>query len=300
MSSKCLFIGSKMAGLKALMSIVNINSESIIGCITLDDRADCRSQYDSYIDFCKKNNLPLEVVSTNKEIKKLISKYKPDFCLVIGWYLIISDDILKMCTEGFIGVHFSMLPLYRGFSPLVWSIINGEKKGGVSLFYFNSNMDEGDIIDQEEFEISENDYVSDALGKAESVAQNLIRKNYVNIINKNVNRKVQINKNSSYCSQRLEKDGRIDWKKTNYEIYNFIRAQSKPYPGAFSFDEDGNKIKIYEASIFENEYYGMPGLIVSVESNKVLVCCGKGALYLKFDFNIKNSNFKLGYGKIIN
>ena len=125
---KCLFIGSKEFGVIGLRTIYEIEPKSLIGCLTIDDKHDCRSKFYEIKNYCDIKQIPIEVVYKHCQLSEYIKKYKPDFCIVLGWYQIIEKNILDMCPDGFIGVHASLLPRYRGFAPLVWAILNGEKK----------------------------------------------------------------------------------------------------------------------------------------------------------------------------
>ena len=150
----------------------------------------------------------------------------------------------------FTGIHALLLPDYSGGAPLVWAIINGEKKTGVTFFYFDEGVDSGDIIAQEEIDIYENDTIKTLYEKAELTGKNILIK-YLPLLA--VNQAPRIKQDESkrrIFPQRKPSDGEIDWNWESKRIKNFIRAQTKPYPGAFTLINN-KKIIIWDADIVD-------------------------------------------------
>lgn len=301
MKKKCLFIGSKELGFTIFKSLVEKYPSTILGCVTYDDRDDVRSKFNEFNEYCEEKDIHLEILDKPSKLKSIIENIKPDFCLVIGWYWIIGKETLKLCKSGFIGIHASLLPKYRGCSPLVWAMINGEKETGVSMFYFDEGIDSGEIIAQKSISILEQDYISDLLIKVENETKKIIDEEYPKIVNGTNEKMIQNNEDISYCAQRMPEHGRINWNSSSIDIYNFIRAQSKPYPGAYTVTNEGRIVKIFKSEIFKYMYYGLPGQIVSVQDNKVLVVCKNGAVLLSIDKNDIDDNLKdiFKYGDIL-
>lgn len=281
MINRVMFIGSKKLGLRALQRLYEMDSSKLCGVITFDDGNDERSKLDEFIEYCKKENIELFIIKKNSELIDIIKNNKPELCMVICWYWIIANEVLELVPKGFLGIHASLLPKYRGNAPLVWAMINGEKKSGISLFYLNTEMDEGNIVGQLEFEIEDDDSIKEVLEKVESLSIDILSKYYPQVIEGTAISIPQNHLNASYCAKRCEFDGKINWNLENRRIYNFIRAQTKPYPGAYTYFNDNKKMYILEAEVFPYEYYGTAGLVAQVTNNKVVVTCGKGALILK-------------------
>jgi methionyl-tRNA formyltransferase len=277
MVNSILLIISKKLGLDAVKTIYSMYPEKIKGIVTINDEEDIRSSFSDIVAYSEERSIDLNIIKNQTEFAEIIKLKKPDLCFVLGWYWIINESVLKEVPFGFIGIHASLLPKYRGFSPIVWTIINGEKESGVSLFYFESGVDSGDIIDQKKFLIGEDEYVSDILLKVEAIVMQLLEENLPMIVKDVADKTKQNHKLASYCGQRQPKHGLINWSDTNKNIYNLIRALAPPYPGAFSFINK-KKIVILNVSIIENEYYGIPGLVVKKDSEHVIICCGKGAI----------------------
>jgi methionyl-tRNA formyltransferase len=184
--------------------------------------------------------------SINDQVE-ILEQLKPDIILVMGWYYMVPLKIRNAAKHGAWGIHASMLPKYAGGAPLVWAIINGESSTGVSLFKLDDGVDDGDIIIQQEIPIEYEDTIKEVYEKVTIVSKNILLQalNSIDII-------VPIPQDKTLIEvfpQRNPDDGEIDFSKTSKEIYDFIRAQSTPYPGAFFRTTDGKKIIIEKARI---------------------------------------------------
>ena len=126
---RVVFLGSKRIGLRILKEIYTISPDYLIGAITIGDRDDALlTQHQAFQKYSEKISVPLFTVNNKAEADKTILKLHPDMGIVVGWYWLIGKNILDNATNGFLGIHNSLLPKYRGGSPLVWSLINGDTK----------------------------------------------------------------------------------------------------------------------------------------------------------------------------
>ena len=218
---------------------------------------------------------------------------KPDLFIVVGWYNIIPESILNLAPTY--GLHASILPSYRGGSPLVWSIIKGEKYAGITLFKFNNTVDSGPIVDQSRTRIYLKDTISTLYKRVENLGLKLIKKRIPQIINGTALHVNQDESRASILPQRFPEDGLINWKLNSTEIYNFVRAQTKPYPGAFTKFKN-NYIKVWQVKIITKAIKNklLPGNILYI-NNKTIVKTYDGLVEItKATLNGKNINdFKL-------
>ena len=185
---------------------------------------------------------------------------------------------------------FSLLPSYRGQAPLVWAMINGEKKVGFSVFSFDNGTDTGDIWHQGEIEVAESDYIKDVLEKIEAGVISYFDNEIEKIVSGEVKPHKQSVINISYGAKRMECDGRIDWSWDANRIYNFVRAQSRPYPGAFT-EYKGRIYRIWDCEIFEHRVYGIPGQVLMIDKEQgyiVIVCGDNTAVIVKTLFDGKD------------
>jgi len=182
-----------------------------------------------------------------KSYEQIIKKLNLDLILVLGWYYMIPKSTRNLTKYGTWGIHASLLPKYAGGAPLNWAIINGENETGVTLFRMEDGVDDGDIIAQKSFTIEYEDAIKEVYEKATIASKDILKNVLTNIedIKPIPQNKVEI----EIYPQRSPKDGEIDLTKSSEEIYNFIRAQSSPYPGAFIKTVDNKKIIIEKARI---------------------------------------------------
>jgi len=188
-----------------------------------------------------------EIGKKFEDFYEVIKNHKPDLILVIGWYYMVKRKIRELARFGAWGVHASLLPDYAGGSPLVWAMINGETKTGVTLFQLDDGVDTGDIIDQKAFTIKSNDTIKSVYRKATEVSK-IIVSDALRSVEKLSLKKQDPLKRREF-PQRKPVDGEIDLNWPAKQILNFIRAQSSPYPGAFVIGGDGKKIFIEEARL---------------------------------------------------
>jgi len=208
----------------------------------------------------------------------------PEFIVVAGWYYMIPKKMRCLALNGCAGLHASLLPKYRGGAPLVWAMINGEAKSGVSFFLFDDGVDSGDILAQESFIIDDNDTIKEVIGKATATSLEILKKYIPKIADGTAVRTVQNHKEATYVPQRTPDDGLINWSWEAKDIRNFIRAQTKPYPGAFTI-RNGNKLIIWDADIYSDNSSGNNGEVINVVNKGsqigILVSVKSGVLLLK-------------------
>lgn len=176
-----------------------------------------------------------------------LERIKPDVFLVLGWYYMVPSKIRSIARYGAWGIHASLLPKYAGGAPLVWAIMNGESETGVTLFRFEEGVDNGDIIRQQKFPIEPDDHIRHVYEKATRESKKLLDEVLSNPAS--ITFTPQDQSKIEVFPQRSPEDGEIDLNWDSSKIYDFIRAQSSPYPGAFIKLPDGRKLVIEEARI---------------------------------------------------
>lgn len=271
--NKVLFIGSKMMGLKCLNRIHSLDQNSLIGILTLDDRKDTRSVFNDFKAFARKANVRLYVAKNRNDSERLIKELRPELCIVVGWYWLFSKETISVVSSGFLGIHNSLLPKYRGGSPLIWSTIEGDKKIGLSLFSLTEGLDDGGIWGQRVVHVEDKDYITDILEKLELEAVSLLEEKYPGVLNKTIKPVPQKHDKATFRPRRFVNDGLINWREASIRIYNFIRFQSEPYPGAFTYYR-GHKLIIWRAHSLGMIFYGSPGQVARINEDGVYVICG--------------------------
>lgn len=273
MNHQILFIGSKQLGLKILKLMYDLAPDQLIAVITFNDEQDTRSQLVAFQKFSYTSGVPLHIAQNRKESEEIIKNLQPNICFVVGWYWLIDNDLVDAIPNGMIGLHNSLLPKYRGGAPLIWSILNNDTKTGVTLFTLGKGMDDGAIWGQKSFSIESTDYISDILLKLENASEALIKDLFLHIIQGKVRPQEQNSSSATFGALRKQEDGFIDWNRSAQYIYNFIRAQSTPYPGAFSFLKS-MKMIIWRAEMIDMEFHGTPGQVGLIKNDDIYIICG--------------------------
>jgi methionyl-tRNA formyltransferase len=270
---RVLFMGSKRLGIRVLEAMHALAPEPLLGVVTIDDAGDGRTALSDFRSFAAARRLPLHIARDRSDAERIVAELEPDLCLVVGWYWLIREATLSSVPHGFIGIHNSLLPRLRGGAPLVWSILNGDQEAGFSLFSFTPGMDDGPLWAQGSVPIEEHDSVAEVLARLEARTMDVFRDVYPRILRGHATPVEQDHDRATYCAQRCPEDGNIDWHRPARAIHDFIRAQSEPYPGAFTY-LDGQLLKIWKASRFDRPYHGTPGQVARVSSEGVFVICG--------------------------
>jgi len=179
-----------------------------------------------------------------------IKRWHPDLMLVLGWYFMIPRKVRDAVSLGCAGIHASLLPKYRGGAPITWAIINGETKTGISFFYIVDGVDKGNIIAQRELSIEDNDNCATVYEKVTQTSIKVLREYLPQIATGNAPSIVQDGSQATQFPMREPKDGEIDWSWSAKRIRDFIRAQTRPYPGAFTYIK-GKKVIIWDADVLD-------------------------------------------------
>lgn len=206
-----------------------------------------------------------------------------DLMFAVSWRYIIPEKVYERARLGAYVFHDSLLPEYRGFSPTVWAIINGEDHTGVTLLEMAGDYDTGDIIAQSRVPIGPDDTIADTLERVTETYLTLLRTHLPALVSATASRTPQDESRATYTAKLLPEDFRIDWNWPTQRIYNLIRATTAPYAGAYTTLE-GQKLTIWSARLLENlrRYVGrVPGRVVEFKADTgAVVLTGDGALLL--------------------
>jgi methionyl-tRNA formyltransferase len=274
------FFGSSIFGYSCLETALNCPEIEVAGVVTTISQFRISYSPDHPVtnvlhkDFqsIKFSHPTLPVFTMKKgmqdsELIRFINEIKPDLILVIGWYHMVPIIIRSIPPKGVVGIHASLLPKYRGGAPLVWAVINGEEEAGLSLFYFDDGVDTGDIIGQRYVPIKLNDSIASLYRRIEKEGLSLLDEMLPKLANGTAPRMPQKAEDEKVWPQRGPDDGKIDWRSSSISVYNFIRAQTKPYPGAYTFRKN-EKLRIWKAKLYDfTDVKGYPGEVLGIANN---------------------------------
>jgi methionyl-tRNA formyltransferase len=212
-------------------------------------------------------------------IRKL-KELGPRICIVAGFSYIIPEEVLLLPPGGFLNLHAGRVPQYRGGSPLNWQMIEGESSIGVSILRMTHGIDEGPVVAEAAFELSEFSTIADAHALAEALFGNLVLDVLANLPRALANAEPQHGDDAAYWHQRSDRDGRINvWCQSAEEICRLVRALTHPYPGAW-FTRNGDRFRVFAAKDSSGEFRGAPGRIVIVDGSPPIVIVKGGSVRL--------------------
>jgi len=267
---KIVFMGTPEFAATILQSLID-NKFSVVGVITSPDRPKGRGKkmtMSEVKEAALKNNLPVfqpEKIKKQTSIDQL-KLWKPDLIVVAAYGQIISKNILDLPKYGCINVHASLLPKYRGASPIHYALLNGEKETGITIMKMDEGMDTGEIISNFQFLISNDDNLISLYSRLANLGAKLLVKTIPDYIAGKIKLKKQDNNQATYTKIINKKDGLIDWQESAEQIINKIRAFN-PWPGTYSF-WNKKKLGIQSAQITNQQL--LPGMVV-IEGKTIFI-----------------------------
>lgn len=223
------------------------------------------------IAFCTAHEFPIFIGNPRKtNPENFLSTRACEVLLSINYIFLIADNLIKFPSKYAINIHGSLLPKYRGRTPHVWAIINNEKKTGITAHLIDADCDTGDILEQIEVEICNEDTGASILDKFSELYFPLIRSVLYKIDNNQLFPTPQNHSKATYFGKRTPDDGHINWNWQKERINNWVRAQAKPYPGAFTYLND-KKVTI-DAISFTDEGYNFEvsnGTVLAIDPLRV-------------------------------
>ena len=206
-------------------------------------------------------NLELRMPKTlknNKEEFEYLKKLNADIAIVVAYGQIIPDDILSLTKKGFINIHASLLPKWRGAAPIQRAIMNLDKETGISIMKINKELDSGPICNTYKLSISKEDNTETISEKLSSLASEKILDNIDDILDEKALFKEQLHNEATYANKILKSEGKIDWKNSAESIIGKINGLY-PNPGAW-FIFNSERYKVLEAKI--NSAVGDFGIVL--------------------------------------
>ena len=204
-----------------------------------------------------------------------------DLVFVVGWSQLVREPFIAEAREGVFGMHPTLLPRHRGRAPIPWAILTGLARTGVTLFEIvDATADSGAIVGQAVLDISRDETATTLFARIADAHVELVRSIVPQIIERTAPRVQQDPSRASSWPKRTPADGIIDWETRAPYLYDWVRAQTRPYPGAFTFLGD-EKVIVWGARPVALDVAAPAGTIVDVGASGPVVACGEGALVLE-------------------
>lgn len=229
--------------------------------------------------------IPVLQPSTLKSFSNELSSYEIDLSLVAAYGKILPSEVLDIPKFSSLNVHPSLLPRWRGPTPIQSTILNGDTATGVTIIQMDAQMDHGPIVAKQELSLNGRSWTAPTLSDAlTDLGVKLFLETVEPWIRGKITPQPQNHDAATYCRMLKKDDGRIDWKKPAQYIERMVRAFN-PWPGAWTLWPSESKIfriRIEEADWIEDEAaIGVPGFVWSSERHGFLVKTGRGSIAVK-------------------
>ncbi|MEG0872728.1 MAG: methionyl-tRNA formyltransferase [Clostridia bacterium] len=275
---KVVFMGTPDFAATSLKALIDAKI-NVVGCFTNPDRPAGRGmkiQVSPVKQVAIENNIPVyqpEKLKENSEVQEKLREFNPDIIAVVAYGKILPKEILEFPRLGCINVHGSLLPNYRGSAPIQWSIINGDKKTGITTMYMDEGMDTGDMLLKENVDIEDDDNFLTIHDKLKDIGARLLVST-LELISLDKIIGIKQPEKCSIAPMITKEMTKIDFNKNSRDIFNFVRGLS-PFPGAYITKEDGKIYKVYRVQAIYDE-----SIASEIENGSILVLA-KDKLYIK-------------------
>jgi methionyl-tRNA formyltransferase len=205
----------------------------------------------------------------------------PDLIFVVGWSQLVLDEFIGIPRHGVFGMHPTLLPKHRGRAAIPWAILSGLAKTGVTLFEIaDGTADSGPILGQVEIPVSRDETATSLYERVTAAHVELVREVVRRLLDGTAERTPQDTRRASSWPKRTPADGIIDWETRAPYLYDWVRAQTRPYPGAFTFHGE-DKLVVWQARPVELDEEAPAGTVVALDGEDAVVACGEGGLVLE-------------------
>jgi methionyl-tRNA formyltransferase len=278
---RVLFFGYSEVGY-ATLELLLARGVTIAGVFTHTDDGHETPWFRSVPKLAAERGLPVFTPDSLKDhawVDK-IRALRPDLILSMYYRNMIPTRLLDLAPLGAFNMHGSYLPRYRGRAPLNWAIIHGEDHTGVSLHVMVKEADAGDLVDQEKIPIGPDEPAGAVLPRVRAAAVSVLSRQLDALLAGHAPRTPQNHALATYFGKRTPEDGRLDWNRPAREVFNLIRAVSRPFPGAFSdVSRQGqiSRLVVWWGRVIPGPNPTLPpGYIAKL--NPLTISCGDGNL----------------------
>jgi methionyl-tRNA formyltransferase len=281
---RIVFCGTPSFAVPTLKHLLAQTDFEIVGVITQPDRPRGRGQEVSFSPV-KEAALAANVVVHQPEkirapeTETLLQRLAPGCVVIIAYGQIIPARLLPIPKLGWINLHASLLPKYRGAAPINWAIVNGETRTGVTTMRIDAGMDTGDMLLRRVIEIGSKETAPELAARMAEAGAPLMTETLRGLAAGTIAPKAQNHAEASYAPMLKKEDGRIDWKRPAVEIYNRMRGFA-PWPGAYTTFR-GQSCHVWAEPVSKEGAVGLPSsagggvpATLFTEKNELFIWCG--------------------------
>ncbi|MBK5541312.1 bifunctional UDP-4-amino-4-deoxy-L-arabinose formyltransferase/UDP-glucuronic acid oxidase ArnA [Pseudomonas sp. TH07] len=263
------------AGIEALLAA----GYEIAAVFTHADDPKENTFYGSVAQLCSLKGIPVHAPEDANHplwIER-IAKLNPDYLFSFYYRNLLSEALLATAGKGAFNLHGSLLPRYRGRAPANWVLVNGETETGVTLHRMVKRADAGAIIAQERVAIDRTDTALTLHAKLRNAASSLLHDTLPLLAQGKISETAQDESKATTFGRRTPADGKLLWKNSAEQLFNLVRAVTKPYPGAFCAVGE-HKLIVWSADVVKGNEGLAPGRVISVDPLRI--ACGQDSLVI--------------------
>ncbi|PTT31584.1 bifunctional UDP-4-amino-4-deoxy-L-arabinose formyltransferase/UDP-glucuronic acid oxidase ArnA [Pseudomonas sp. HMWF021] len=263
------------AGIEALLN----SGYDIAAVFTHADDPKENAFYASVAQLCANKGIPVHAPEDANHplwIER-IAKLDPEYIFSFYYRNLLSEPLLALAKKGAFNLHGSLLPRYRGRAPANWVLVNGETETGVTLHRMVKRADAGAIVAQQRVAIERSDTGLTLHAKLRTAASDLLRDTLPNMLQGKITETPQDESKATVFGRRTPADGKLVWAKPAEELFNLVRAVTRPYPGAFCAVGE-HKLIVWSADVVKGNEGQAPGRVISVDPLRI--ACGQDSLVI--------------------
>jgi methionyl-tRNA formyltransferase len=280
---RAVFCGTPRFAVPPLKHLLEQQDFEIAGVFTQPDRPHGRGHEISYspvkvMALAEKTPVFQPTKVRAPEVEEQLREMAPDVIVIIAYGQIIPARLLGIPKHGWINLHASLLPKYRGAAPINWAIVNGETRTGLTTMRIDAGMDTGEMLLQEELTIGADETAPELAGRLAEVGAPLMVKTLRGLVAGTLTGRVQNHAAATLAPPLKRGDGRIEWTRSAEEIYNRMRG-FVPWPGAYT-EFRGQTCHLWGKPVPNEKVEATPGTILAGRGTVRVVCSGGSLLEL--------------------
>jgi methionyl-tRNA formyltransferase len=284
-----VFMGTPQIAADTLAYLLE-NTNSVVGVVTQPDRPAGRGQKTARSPvrrLAEARGIPAVAPEKIKtpEFLATLRVWRPEIIVVVAYGRILPKTILELAPQGCVNVHYSLLPKYRGAAPAAWTIINGEREGGVTTMKLVEKMDAGAIYLQQALPLSPDETTGSLQAKLTPIGSRLLVETLRGLREGTLAAREQDEKLATPAPMLKKEDGLIDWTKSASEIERRVRGLD-PWPGSYTH-AGGKVLKVHRAVVIAGPLTGAPGEVIRADVNGFWIATASGILGLE-DVQLEN------------
>jgi len=276
---RIVFFGTPEAAVPSLEAFVADPDTEVVAVVTNPDRPSGRGYKLTPPPVkvaAEAHGLPVWQPEKAREILEHLIALRVDACAVVAYGALLPQDVLDAGGKGFVNLHFSVLPAWRGAAPVQHAVLSGERETGVTCFVLDQGMDTGDVLLVERSPIGPDETSGELMARLAELGAPVLVTAVHGLVDGSITPTAQDHAQATLASKIANEDAALDWTNAATVLHNQVRGLN-PMPGAFTTFGD-QRLKVHRSAVVDG--HGVPGTVLRVDADGPVVATGEGALCL--------------------